>query len=133
MATFSVNAHRLEFADRYSRLIVKVDDTLISSYRLDDEDNSVSIEIIGTDYRVMEAKPIEEQEQPDRYSDGCYVHFSDERLNAVGLIDLQFGEGPLTVQYNLSCGPVRLAAQRRGPHSLWIKPFDRQCLQIENN
>lgn len=133
MATFSLNAHRLEFAHRYSRLIVKVDDTLITSYRLDDEDNSVSIEIIGTDYQVLEAKPIEEQDQPDKYADGCSVHFSDERLNAMGLIDLQVEEGPLSVQYSLSCGPVRLAAQRRSPHPLWIKPFDRQCLQIENN
>ncbi|MFN8394553.1 MAG: hypothetical protein U0176_07770 [Bacteroidia bacterium] len=135
MATFSVNAHRLEFADRYTRLVVKADDLAVSSYRLDDEDNSVSIQIIGSNYQVMEAQPIEDQDSPDRFyiSDGGFARFSEGSLDAMGMMDHQAASGELTVQYDLHCGPVRLAAQRRNPHSLLIKPFDRQCLQVENN
>lgn len=135
MATYSINVHRLEFTNRLTRLVVVANGTAASAYRLDDEDNSVSIELVGSHYQVMEAKPIKWGEPcyPFDLGTGDRVQFTTSELHGLGLIDQGGHCEQLAVKYDPRCGPLRISTPRRTINHVWINPFDRKCMQVESS
>lgn len=136
MAQYPINTHSLQFDENYTELQVIHEEETEETFPLDGSSQSLQVVIVDGDYVISAGSAISDDDLPHKYDiDGdAAVSFNGTRMGGYGSVDMRdMGRsGDFTVEYDLTCGSIRLAAMN-GPYALWVKPASSSCFSYDEN